>query len=371
MAEVAVGRADRNSSRGWGARETAYTRWRKAEGVPFYTGSHVEDLRAAEVAPWPRLGQKGAIVNLAAQEHDDGWLVEIEPGGHTEPIHHLFEASYYVLEGRGATTVWQPGSSSKQTVEWQQGALFSPPANCWYQHFNLDGQRRVRLFCPTTAPLLMNALQDSELVFNCDWSFKDRYNGQEDYFTNPGEKIDAREWKTNLLTDVRTFKLEDRKERGAGSSILFFYMAGNGMNIHISEFPPGMYKKAHRHGPGAEIIILGGVGYSLLWFPGDKERVKVDWREGSVFSPLGGQYHQHFNTGNEPARYLAYTFGHVVVSNTDSLNNSAALSESEGGWQIEYEDEDPAVFDLFQRECAQHGASVSPHHPLAKRLGVG
>jgi gentisate 1,2-dioxygenase len=315
------------------------------------------------------VGQSGAIVSLAAQEQTDAWLLEIAPGGHTEPVHHLFESSCYVVDGHGATTIWQPGSDHKQTVEWSAGSLFSPPLNCYYQHFNLDGQHPTRLFCPTTGPLMMNALQDSALVFNCDWVFRDRYPGTDDYFSSPGRKIDAREWETNFLPDVRTFKLEDRSERGARSSIMFFYMSGNAMNIHISEFPPGTYKKAHRHGPGAEIIVLNGTGYSLLWFEGEREPVKVDWKEGSVFSPMGGQYHQHFNTGPTPARYLAYTFGEIVRSNTLAMANSAAVSEAEGGWQIEYADEDPAVFDLFEKECALHGATVTLDHPQRRRAG--
>jgi gentisate 1,2-dioxygenase len=355
---------DRNpSTRGWGARESAYTKWIQAEGVPLYTGSFVGDLATADVAPWPRIGQKGAIVNLAAQEQTDGWLMEIAPGAATEPLHHLFECSYYCLTGHGATTIWQPGSDKKQTVEWAPGALFSPPLNCYYQHFNLDGQQPTRLFSPTTAPLMMNALQDSELVFACDWVFKNRYNGADDYFSRPDVRIDSREWATNFIPDVKTFKLEDRSERGAKSSIMFFLMSGNGMNIHISEFPPGAYKKAHRHGPGAEIIVLNGSGYSLLWFPGDKERVKVDWKPGSIFSPRNGEYHQHFNTGTTPARYLAYTFGGLVVSSTSDAADSARMSEREGGWQIEYADEDPEVFNLFARECARNGAEVTIDHP--------
>ncbi len=353
----------RGANRGWGQRESAYTKWLRAEGVPVYTGSYVGDLTTAEVAPWPRIGQKGAIVSLASQQQTDGWLMEIAPGAATEPLHHLFEVSYYVLQGHGATTIWQPGSSTKQTVEWAPGALFSPPLNCYYQHFNHDGQHPARLFSPTTAPLMMNALQDSELVFASDWVFKDRYNAADDYFTGPGKKIDSREWETNFIPDVRSFKLEDRSERGAKSSIMFFLMSGNAMNIHISEFPPGAYKKAHRHGPGAEIIVLNGTGYSLLWFPGDKERVKVDWKPGSIFSPRNGEYHQHFNTGPTPARYLAYTFGGLVVSNTEDSGDGARLSEREGGWQIEYEDEDPEIFDLFQRECDRNGATVTIDHP--------
>src|SRR5688572_17555962 len=95
---------------GWGPRETAYDLWQKAEGIPIYTGSHVTDLHTAEVKPWARVGQKGAFINLAAQQQNDGWIIEIAPGGQTEPMHHLFESTFYILDGRGATTIWQQGS---------------------------------------------------------------------------------------------------------------------------------------------------------------------------------------------------------------------------------------------------------------------
>lgn len=349
--------------RGWGERETAYSVWRRHEGVPVYQGSHVVDLRTADVAHWPRLGQKGAIVTLAAQEVTDGWLLEIAPGGQTEPIRHLFECSYYVLDGHGATTIWQPGSTTKQTIEWHKGSLFSLPLNCSYQHYNHDGQRPTRLFTPTTAPLMINAVQNADFVFNCDYRFTERYAGHDDYFSEQRRKIDTREWQTNFLPDVRSIPLDERRERGAGN-LLFFWMAGNAMHLHISEFPPGTYKKGHRHGPGAEIIVVGGTGYTLLWFPGDRERVKVDWQDGSIISPMGGQYHQHFNTGPTPARYLAYTFGGVVVSNTQDAGEGASMSEREGGWQIEYEDEDPAIYAQFEQECHSNGSVVTLDHPL-------
>ncbi len=119
----------------------------------------------------------------------------------------------------------------------------------------------------------------------------------------------------------------------------------------MSEFPTGTYKKAHRHSAGAEIVIMNGTGYSLLWYEGG-EQVKVDWHEGTVFSPRDTEYHQHFNTGPDRARYLAI-YNRMVVHNTREMRG-ADVSEAEGGWQIE--DEDPAIYDLFERECARHGS---------------
>ena len=113
---------------------------------------------------------------------------------------------------------------------------------------------------------------------------------------------------------------------------------------HISEFPVGTYKKGHRHGPGAHVIILGGVGFSLIWWEG-QERDRVDWKKGSmIIIPADATFHQHFNTGTEPARYLALQKG------------NGSHEEEHRPVQIEYEDEDPEIHKLFEAELAGHGA---------------
>jgi oxalate decarboxylase/phosphoglucose isomerase-like protein (cupin superfamily) len=136
-----------------------------------------------------------------------------------------------------------------------------------------------------------------------------------------------------------------------------FELAGNVMGSHISEFPVGRYKKAHRHGPGAHVIILGGQGYSLLWPPNDGEMVRVDWKPGSVVVPPNQWFHQHFNSGADPARYLALRWNswrYRFVALTDE--KPIEVDVKQGGGQIEYEDEDPKIHEIFESALAKAGA---------------
>jgi quercetin dioxygenase-like cupin family protein len=356
--------------------ETPYRQWQQKEGIPVYAGSFISDLYHLDVRAWPRTGQAGAFVNLADQEHDDAYVLEIAPRGRTEVMGHLFEATIFVLDGRGATTFWQPsGSGGKQTVEWQRGSLLSPPLNCRYQHFNLDGERPARLFGVTNAPMLMNLFRNVDFVFDAPYVFRDRYASEDDYFTRPGERVAEKEWKTNFIPDVRAFALEDASRRGPGKIRMGFTLCNNQMAGHSSEFPPGVYLKAHRHGVGAHVVILNGQGYSLLWSKGE-ERRKVDWQDGSVLSPKAMEYHQHFNTGPTPARYLALRLGALDELEAGPKNARidgaplTTISEREGGWQIDYKDEDPAIYHLYVEECAKHGATVRLPRPLYAQQAV-
>jgi gentisate 1,2-dioxygenase len=350
MAAIETGRRERT-------RETPYDAWQKGEGIPINTGPYVSNMYTLEVKPWARFGQKGAFINLADQQHDDAYILEIAPGGQTEVMHHLFETAVYVLEGRGATTLWQEGSQ-KQTVEWQKGSVFSPPLNCFYQHFNLDGQQPARFFAVTNAPMVMNLVRNSDFVFNEPYKFADRYDAEDDFWTRPDQRSGRNAWITNFIADIRAFGLDSSPGRGADGFLTQFSLSSNSMAAHCSEFPPGTYKKAHRHGVGAHVVILNGTGYSLLWKEGEP-REKVDWQDGSVLSPREQEYHQHFNTGPTKARYLALRLGML-----DPRRYGGGEVPTH---QFEYDEEDPAIYDLYVQECAKNGATVVLPRPNYKK----
>jgi len=336
--------------------KTPYQKWLDQEGIPIHTGFFIEDLRTLEVKPWSRLGALGAFVILeGTDQQDDAYVLELSPGKSSSPERHLYEELIYVLQGRGATTVWTD-EKKKQTFEWQTGSLFSPPFNAWHQHFNGSGSEPARLIAVTTAPVIINLMRDLDFVFNNPHFFKDRYAGEEDYFTPKGKFIGQRFWETNLVTDVRSFTLEEYRERGEGSTNMKFEMSNNSLIAHASEFLVGSYKLAHRHGPGAHVIIVGGEGYSLMWPEGEKFK-KFDWHEGSVIVPPEMWYHQHFNTGNVPARYLALRWGsHKNPMGGKQYSTYLALRAGED--QIALEDQDPEVHRLFVEECRRSGVMV-------------
>jgi quercetin dioxygenase-like cupin family protein len=338
----------------------AYTDWLKKEGVKVYQEFYFPSIAKIELGPWERKGGYGAVIHIANRHMpNDCHVVEIKPGSKSEPERHLYELTVYVVSGRGATTVWHD-EKRKQTFEWQAGSLFSLPLNAWYQNFNGSGDEPVRYIAVTNAPPMMRLFGDNDFIFNCDFKFTGRYSGEEEYFSGNGKLFNRRIWESNFIANAPDMLLYRWKERGAGGVNAMLELANNNMKSHISEFPIGTYKKGHRHGPGAHLVLLSGTaGYSLVWTKEDRsDMVKCDWQVGSmVIVPSDNCYHQHFNSGSTRARYLALRPGDMGLNTPKGGGGeNADRSLKEGGWQIEYEDEDREIHKIFEKELTTHGA---------------
>ena len=347
-------------------RRSAYGQWQAGEGIPVYDTFFVEDLKTLKLGPWERIGAQAAFVNLeGAGESNNCYIAEIAVGASTRPQRHLYEELVYILQGSGATTVWNE-TGDKHTFEWQAGSLFAVPLNAFHQHFNTSGAQPARYVAVITAPVVMNMFHNTDFVFNTPYDFKDRFNGEAQFDGNGALYSNSRGtyriWETNFVPNADTHELYRRNNRGAGGSYLCFELAQGTMVAHISEFPVGTYKKAHRHGPGANVIILSGQGFTLLWEHGKwDERVKVDWKPGSIVVPPSQWFHQHFNSGNVPARYLALRWGSNRHSfrpdGPGEMEGSTDTSVRDGGAQIEYADEDQEIHRIFEAELKRSGAT--------------
>jgi len=345
-------------------RQTTYQKWVESEGIPIIRDFYIQDIHKLPLEPWERKGGLGVYLNLIGTgEANDAYICEIPPGKALKPQRHLFEEMIYVVQGRGATAVWLEGKK-KQTFEWQAGSLFSPPLNSWHQHFNGGGSEPVRYLAVTSAPVVINLFHNLDFVFDNSFQFADRFSSEDNYFSGKGESYPGRVWDTNFVPDVKAIALQEWRERGAGGKNIMLELSENTMAAHISEFPVGTYKKAHRHGPGAHVVIVGGTGYSLLWPEGSPIK-RYDWQEGSVIVPPENWFHQHCNTGGSPARYLALRWGSRKFR-AGSKAYGVDESIKSGGDQIEYDDEDPQIHQEFEASLTQIGVScrMGTYHPL-------
>ena len=344
---------------------SAYQAFVEKEGIPNHTGFAIDDLRTVEVGPWTRLECNGAYINLDGNGGtNDAYVAEIPPGGKMAAEKHLFEKDIYVLAGRGATLVGDD-TNNRTSFEWKEGSIFSVPINVWHQHMNGSGTEPARFVAVTTAPLTMNLFHNEGFIFNNSYVFEDRistskhFQGEGTMWTATTGRTNA--WETNFVPDIATFATFTWKERGAGGAHIKFELAEQTQAAHISEFPVGTYKKAHQHGPGAHVIIIKGEGYSLLWpshgSPHDGME-RVDWHPGSMVVPPNGWFHQHFNGGSTPARYLAFRWGsqRYGFSLGVAMEGETDVSVKLGGGQIEYEDEDPVIHDIFLETITKAGA---------------
>jgi mannose-6-phosphate isomerase-like protein (cupin superfamily) len=337
-----------------------YAEWARRQGIPVIEDFAV-DLLAVETVPWDRLGARAALVHLAGRgDWTNIVLAEIPPGSATELQRHVYEEVVYVLSGHGSTVV-EDGAGQQHSFEWGPRSLFGLPLNARYRHFSASATEPVRLASVTSLPVMLNAFHDEDFIFDNPWHFTQRF-GAADRFRGEGEFVSVAPgrhmWETNFVPDLAAFELPSWAARGAGSRNLKFVLADATMHAHVSEMPVGTYKKGHRHSPDFHVFTVTGHGYSLLWYEGDEEFTRIDWRHGVVYAPADQQFHQHFNTAAYPTRYLAVAYGGLRYPFTEERRRhflGVDKSLSEGGRQIDYAQEDPRIRAIYEQELASVG----------------
>jgi mannose-6-phosphate isomerase-like protein (cupin superfamily) len=336
-----------------------YVEWAQGENVPIVEDFGV-DLWGVETGRWERMGCDAAFVHLKGRgDFMSIFVIDLPPGGKCAPQKHLYEEVIYVLSGHGSTTVEIDGQT--HSFEWGPNSLFALPLNVRYQHFNGSGTEKARLISANNLTAVMNMFHDHDFIFDNVAVFKGRM-GKPGYFNGEGEMVETQRgrfmWETNFVADVASFKLEGWERRGAKSLNMRFCLADGIMHVHTSEMPVGTYKKGHRHGPDFHVLVTKGEGYSLFWYEGDTEFIRVDWKPGSVFAPPNQMFHQHFNTSPFPARYLPMAMGSLKYPFTEEKRHvflGVDVDVKKGGCQVEYEVQDPRIHGLYLEELAKNG----------------
>ncbi|MGZ8494729.1 MAG: cupin domain-containing protein [Candidatus Binatia bacterium] len=335
----------------------SYDEWMEAQGIPIYRGYYIEDLRTLELKWWDARECNSAFIQLVGQEGvTSARVTEIPPGKSLPPLKFALDEIVYVVEGRGLSTIWAGEKRPKKTFEWQKHSMFLLPHNYTHQFTNMQGDKPVRLLHYNYMPLTLSGVRDVNFIFGNGYEGADIQNEMDFYSeakmvsqNNLDESWGRRAyWYGNFFPDMKAWdKLDSNARRGAGGRSVYIQFPDSEMSCHMSVFDARLYKKAHRPGPGRVIVIPVGEGYSIMWEEG-KDKVVVPWHEASLFVPPNKWFHQHFNAGGEPARYLAL---HPPMQ----FHGHAEKVEDRAKDQIEYCNEDKWVREKFEGEMAKRG----------------
>ena len=111
-----------------------------------------------------------------------------------------------------------------------------------------------------------------------------------------------------FIEDIKEVPLKPWERKGALGTRICLEGTGETNDAYICEIPPGKGLKPQRHLFEELIYIVSGRGATTVWNEGGS-RSTFEWQEGSLFSLPLNSWHQHFNAGAEPARYLALRWG--------------------------------------------------------------
>jgi quercetin dioxygenase-like cupin family protein len=355
-----------------------YDRFMEDEGVPCYRGIGVRRVQDLPMAPWKRLGGKGSYIQLYGTEGLWGmYVIEVPAGGALNIERHVYEKQVFVIDGRGSTEVWNEGQAKKQTFEWQRGALFSIPLNAYHRFVNATNAPAL-LLCGTSAPNIINLVDNLRFVFDCPFNFTERYAGDSDYFLQkddiePDPVRGLAMKRTNYMADIINCELPLDNRRSPGYRRIQPEMGAQRFHLWIGQHENGRYSKAHKHTSSAVLICVKGKGYTYTWPDplgmtpwkdgrGDKV-LRQDYEPIGLVSaaPMSGDwYHQHFGTSKDPLRLTAW-FG---PNNHDAMRPGVpgeamadvwAMDIDKGGKAVPYHLEDPYIRKEYEETLAREG----------------
>lgn len=363
----------------FGQPKTDYDKFMESEGIPIFRGLGVRRAQDLPLGDWKRTGGRGTYIQLHGTEGKWGaYLIEVPAAGALNPEKHLYEEIFFVLEGRGSTEVWHE-DGTRHVFEWQKGSLFSIPVNAMHRIVNATNAPAM-LLAGTTAPNLIDLVGNTNFIFDCPYSFTDRFSPDADFY-RPSDDIEPDPIrglamrKSNLLPDIVNCELPLDNRRSPGYRRVEPFMTGNKFYLWVGQHETGRYSKAHAHTSAAILICVKGKGYTYTWpescgptpwKDGHADKVqRIDYEEGGMVSAAPGGarwYHQHFNTSTEPFRLTAW-FGPNHPSLVTGLRpgetqtDYTAMDLTEGGTAIPYWMEDPFLREEFEATIARNGGT--------------
>ncbi len=262
-----------------------YLNWVKSEGAPIASGPSL-DLFAVEVKDWARFGMKGAVCHVDGRcDFLTTFLFELAAGASSAPMRHVYEEAFYVLSGAGETEITL-SNGDKRTIAWAEKKLFAVPVNATARH-RATG----------TAPARFVALSDFRYLMGL-------YRNEAFLFGNsaPMHERQSRACAAGLVIDPMA-------QPDSQDELTPLALADMTVGVDLTTLAPKTSTLARRQMQGRHILGVDGAGFTLSFSSDTSDVLRTDWKHG-VLAGLGPmRFHQHFNAGPAPARFVSVELG--------------------------------------------------------------
>lgn len=261
-----------------------YLNWVKAEAVLIHEGAAL-DLLTLDVKPWARFGMKGAVCHVEGRcDFLTAFLFALEAGQSSAPVRHTYEEVFYVLSGSGETIVTL-SDGHELTLEWGEKKLFAVPINATARH--MAGPKGARFVALNNFRYLMGLYRNEAFLFGNSSPLHGRQK----------RALDAGLLADPVMAAASTDELTPLE------------LADLSLGVDLTMLSPKTSTLARRQFQGRHILGVDGQGFTLSFSNKSSEIRRIDWRHGMLVGCKNMQFHQHFNSGGAPARFIGVELG--------------------------------------------------------------
>ncbi|MFB4162423.1 cupin domain-containing protein [Alteribacillus sp. JSM 102045] len=284
---------------------------------------YLQNPKLKDREPW---GWGAATQNIYA-------AVQLILPGEEAPSHrHKQSALRFIMEGEGAYSI-----VDGERLFMNEGDFVVTPQECWHGHGH-EGEE----------PMFWMDVLDIPFIYSVGGSFFEGY--PEDGIQKPERKdnYSPRHYQGGLVRPIKdrkpkkapvgTYKWKQTKEaldgleefspdEYDGYAVEFINpTTGDTANVNIASwmqrFPVGYHGKAHRHTNSSVVHVHSGSGYTVI------DGVKFEWEKGDFFVIPSWTWHEHVNTGDEPAHF--FSVHDTPIMETFHLQKEEANENGEG-----------------------------------------
>ena len=346
----------------------SYQDWVKREGLLVHQGLSLH-TQEADVGDWPRYGAKGAAAHFTGSgDYARCSSSKSPPGKSTEPVQHLYEAIYFVLDGRGSTQLEFADGRTRQ-FEWGPRSMFAIPLNAKYRHFNASGVDRARLAMTTNAPMVMKMFHNDDFIFNLPYEFDEPHLGTRRLLQRRRRPAHDRSRQEHLADELRPrsrFDRADRLRRARPRLAQHQVRAGRQHHAHahlgdrardLQESAPARRRHARHDAHRRRLLAALESRRHRLRARRLEVRYGVSAVRAAIPPALRHQQQRLALPRDGPRRRELHLHRAAAPHGRHRRQEKSASKTSikMGGDQIEYEDQDPRIHQIWLEEMRKAG----------------